>query len=198
MACLEGLLYSSNAAPYSAPEALIASLRIEMQRYWAAVSLANTVNHIVPELAIRTELSMTRYPDYVTDVIRCGGVTEHDRLEVQPWIEEEGRFSFVTSDARAVDLVGTAAHVAPLAGRYQPLLASVHRDFPDAHRARPALVCGVTDVPAVGRQAWPDRERADARGNVVAPSIDIDDPHGVVDHVVPSASALRSRPTVYL
>ncbi len=39
-------------------------------------------------------------------VARSGGVTQHDRLEVQPWIEEEGRFSFVTSDTRAVDLVG--------------------------------------------------------------------------------------------
>ena len=43
------------------------------------------------------------------DVVYSGGVTEHDRLEVQPWIEEEGRFSFVTSDARAVDLVGLLA-----------------------------------------------------------------------------------------
>ena len=40
------------------------------------------------------------------DVIRSGGVTENDRLEVQPWIKEERRFSFVTSDARAIDLVG--------------------------------------------------------------------------------------------
>lgn len=40
------------------------------------------------------------------DVLRSGGLTEHDRVEVQPWIEEEGRFSFVASDARAVDLVG--------------------------------------------------------------------------------------------
>lgn len=40
------------------------------------------------------------------EVFRNGGLTEHDRVEVQPWIEEERRFSFVTSDARVVDLVG--------------------------------------------------------------------------------------------
>jgi hypothetical protein len=33
-----------------------------------------------------------------------GGVTADDRVEVQPWIEAEERFSFVTSDPRAVDL----------------------------------------------------------------------------------------------
>ena len=40
------------------------------------------------------------------DVLRSGLVTENDRLEVQPWIKGKRRFSFVTSDARAVDLVG--------------------------------------------------------------------------------------------
>ena len=38
------------------------------------------------------------------DVARAGGVTRHDRIEVQPWIETEGRFSFVSSDPRAIDL----------------------------------------------------------------------------------------------
>jgi len=38
------------------------------------------------------------------DIARAGGVTPHDRLDVQPWLEKEGRFSFVSSDARAVDL----------------------------------------------------------------------------------------------
>jgi len=38
------------------------------------------------------------------DLARAGGVTADDRIEVQPWIEKEGRFSFVTSDPRAVDL----------------------------------------------------------------------------------------------
>ena len=44
---------------------------------------------------------------YLTDdaaIARLGGVSPHDRIEVQPWIEKEGRFSFVSSDPRAVDL----------------------------------------------------------------------------------------------
>ncbi len=48
-------------------------------------------------------------PDYAhlsddDDIARAGGVGIHDRIEVQPWIEKEGRFSFVTSDPKAVDL----------------------------------------------------------------------------------------------
>ena len=48
-------------------------------------------------------------PDYAhisdeDDLARAGGVTAADRLEVQPWMEKEGRFSFVTSDPRAMDL----------------------------------------------------------------------------------------------
>ena len=48
-------------------------------------------------------------PDYATisdedDLARAGGVTADDRVEVQPWLKETGRFSFVTSDPRAVDL----------------------------------------------------------------------------------------------
>jgi hypothetical protein len=35
---------------------------------------------------------------------RLGGVKAGDRIEVQPWIEKEGRFSWVTSDPKAVDL----------------------------------------------------------------------------------------------
>jgi len=31
-------------------------------------------------------------------------VTADDRVEVQPWLEAEGRFSFVASDPRAIDL----------------------------------------------------------------------------------------------
>jgi hypothetical protein len=38
------------------------------------------------------------------DLIRAGGVTANDCVEVQPWIEQEGRFSFVSSDPRATDL----------------------------------------------------------------------------------------------
>lgn len=38
------------------------------------------------------------------DIERFGGVTAFDRIEVQPWIEKEGRFSFVSSDPKAVNL----------------------------------------------------------------------------------------------
>jgi hypothetical protein len=38
------------------------------------------------------------------DLERAGGVTADDRVEVQPWLEAEGRFSFVSSDPRAIDL----------------------------------------------------------------------------------------------
>lgn len=38
------------------------------------------------------------------DVVRAGGVTADDRVEVQPWLEREQRWSFVTSDPRAIDL----------------------------------------------------------------------------------------------
>jgi len=34
---------------------------------------------------------------------RAGGVTAADRVEVQPWIEAEQRWSWVTSDPRAAD-----------------------------------------------------------------------------------------------
>ena len=45
--------------------------------------------------------------DYIRDeddLARSGGVTIFDRIEVQPWLEKEGRFSFVTSDSKATDL----------------------------------------------------------------------------------------------
>ena len=42
--------------------------------------------------------------DNDTDIARFGGVTAYDRIEVAPFIEKEGRFSFVTSDPRAEDL----------------------------------------------------------------------------------------------
>lgn len=35
---------------------------------------------------------------------RAGGVTADDRIEVQPWLANEQRWSFVTSDPRALDL----------------------------------------------------------------------------------------------
>lgn len=44
---------------------------------------------------------------YVKDedeLARMGGVTADDRLDVRPWLEAEARFSFVSSDPRAIDL----------------------------------------------------------------------------------------------
>ena len=38
------------------------------------------------------------------DIARRGGVPADDRVEVRPWIEKEERFSFVSSDPRAIDL----------------------------------------------------------------------------------------------
>jgi hypothetical protein len=38
------------------------------------------------------------------EIERAGGITAHDRFEVQPWLEREQRWSFVTSDPRAIDL----------------------------------------------------------------------------------------------
>lgn len=48
-------------------------------------------------------------PDYAhiddeDELARAGGVTADDRVEVAPWLEKEVRYSFVTSDPRAVDL----------------------------------------------------------------------------------------------
>jgi len=48
-------------------------------------------------------------PDYqhITDdddLARAGGVSADDRIEVQPWITKEDRFSFVSSDPKACDL----------------------------------------------------------------------------------------------
>jgi len=44
---------------------------------------------------------------YVTDedhLARVGGVVEGDRIEVKPWLEREGRWSFVSSDPLVEDL----------------------------------------------------------------------------------------------
>ena len=44
---------------------------------------------------------------YITDdeyLEQLGGVTANDRIEVNPWIKKEKRFSWVSSDPKAVDL----------------------------------------------------------------------------------------------
>jgi hypothetical protein len=38
------------------------------------------------------------------EITRAGGVTADDRIEVQPWLEAEQRWSFVSSDPRVIDL----------------------------------------------------------------------------------------------
>lgn len=38
------------------------------------------------------------------DIARAGGVTADDRVEVQPWLSDEQRWSFVCSDPKATDL----------------------------------------------------------------------------------------------
>ena len=45
--------------------------------------------------------------NYITDnedLQRAGGVTANDRVEVQPFLDKEGRYSFVSSDPKAEDL----------------------------------------------------------------------------------------------
>lgn len=57
--------------------------------------------------ALRADYDPDRDDQYLTDqheLERAGGVTADDRVEVQPWIDKEGRFSFVSSDPRAIDL----------------------------------------------------------------------------------------------
>ncbi len=58
--------------------------------------------------AVRPDIDVDG-PDYAhiddeDELTRAGGVTADDRIEVQPWLEKEGRFSFVTSDPKAQDL----------------------------------------------------------------------------------------------
>ena len=38
------------------------------------------------------------------ELARLGGIAVGDRAEVVPWLENEGRFSFVSSDPRVEDL----------------------------------------------------------------------------------------------
>ena len=64
--------------------------------------------------AARSDCDLDAEGSYLTDyadIARAGGVTADDRVEVQPWIEKEGRFSFVASDPRAIDLA-CYAHLA--------------------------------------------------------------------------------------
>jgi hypothetical protein len=57
--------------------------------------------------AARPDLDPDEDRRYLTDeedLARAGGITADDRVEVVPFLEKEERFSFVSSDPRAVDL----------------------------------------------------------------------------------------------
>jgi hypothetical protein len=57
--------------------------------------------------AARADYDPDAADGYLNDddaIARCGGVTADDRVEVQPWLEKEGRFSFASSDPKAIDL----------------------------------------------------------------------------------------------
>ena len=57
--------------------------------------------------ALRADYDSDRDGQYIRDeedLERAGGVTADDRVEVQPWLAAERRFSFVSSDPRAIDL----------------------------------------------------------------------------------------------
>ena len=48
------------------------------------------------------------YLDEDEAIARSGGIHATDRVEVQPWLERQRRFSFVTSDPLAADLAAFA------------------------------------------------------------------------------------------
>ena len=53
--------------------------------------------------------------EYIDDddaLERAGGISAQDRVEVAPWIVQEGRFSFATSDPLAKDLAYLAGKLA--------------------------------------------------------------------------------------
>ena len=57
--------------------------------------------------SLRPDVDVDADDHFVSDdatLTQLGGVTADDRVDVQPWIEEAGRFSFVSQDPRAVDL----------------------------------------------------------------------------------------------
>lgn len=62
--------------------------------------------------ALRTDYDPEEDRQYIRDeedLERAGGVTADDRIEVHPWLAAEGRFSFVSSDPRAIDLACLAS-----------------------------------------------------------------------------------------
>jgi len=61
---------------------------------------------VVIVAVLKDALRVEEYKSLATDdeIRAAGGVTCHDRIEVAPFIREEGRLSFATSDPRAIDL----------------------------------------------------------------------------------------------
>ena len=55
---------------------------------------------------LRNDIGEDGYTNIRSDdeLIRAGGLTSDDRVEVTPWIGSEKRYSWITSDPRAVDL----------------------------------------------------------------------------------------------
>jgi len=69
--------------------------------------------------AARPDVNVDAADHYVDDDVtlaRLGGITADDRVDVQAWIETLARFSFVSVDARAVDLARFAALKTPITG----------------------------------------------------------------------------------
>lgn len=81
-------------------------------------------NHQIKVLAVFKGAASPDYdpdtdlPIATTDeeLAKLGGLDANDRVEVVPWLPTEGRFSFVTSDPRAVDLACFAELCATSAG----------------------------------------------------------------------------------
>lgn len=74
---------------------------------------------VVVVALLKGALEVEEY-DYLQDddaIRAAGGVGPLDRVEVTPWLEREGRVSFVTSDPRATDLACFADLDAEAAGR---------------------------------------------------------------------------------
>ena len=65
-------------------------------------------DHKVKVIAVMKDCDDEESDDsYITDddhLRRAGGISANDRVEVTPWIESKGRFSFATSDPMATDL----------------------------------------------------------------------------------------------
>jgi hypothetical protein len=86
--------------------------------------------------ALRADYDPDRDGQYIRDeedLERAGGVTADDRVEVQPWLAAEGRFSFVSSDPRAIDLACTRDDAREHVGRDDTRQRSTSRSQRDRY-----------------------------------------------------------------